>query len=60
MTNKLEAEVPESRVVDVGEDGDAETRSGRRQHLDQLPPALEVLAQHQRGGLANHRTPEAE
>ena len=47
-------------MVDVGEDGNAEARSGRRQHLDQLPPALEVLAQHQRRRLAHHGTAEAE
>ena len=54
----LEKRLPETRIVDVCKDGDADSGAWRGQRFDEVPPAFEVLAQHQVGGLANHGTAE--
>ena len=49
----------DASVESVGEDGDAEPGPGAGPHLDELPPALEVLAEHEGRRLADHRVADA-
>ncbi len=52
--------LPYARVEYVGEYGYSDPCSRARHHLDELPPPLEVLAQHHRRRLAHHRVANPE
>ena len=50
----------ETRIINVWKDCDSDAGSRCRQHFDEFSSSFEILTQHQRRSLANHRTPQPE